>query len=516
MAGSRVANSVRNVFAAWGGQAVSVIASFVVRAVFVSVLAQEYVGLESLFSSVLTILCLADLGVGSAITFALYEPLANDDVPTLKSIMRVFKRAYIVIGCAIIGIGAILAPNISVLLGADAPEIPLLEVYFFCFVLNTGISYFFSYKGALITADQKAYIVFLITYSFQILMSLAQIAVLLLTHNYLLFLVCMISSTLLQNIVIALQADKRYSFLKEKDVEPLDKAISRGIIKNVTGLIMHRVAGICSAPVSNLIITGFLSLTVTSLYGNYLLVTNALTRIVDRAFDSLIASVGNLSAEADEDRQYEVFQTVFFINAFVYTAITGGLLCAINPFICFWVGPDWQFGRGVVIAIALMFFVKGMRSAGMTFTSAYGLYWFTKWKAVLEAVFLPLFALLLVKPFGMIGVLAASVIVSVFIAMPYEAWAVYRKGFHKPLHYFFLAYIKYVLVGLPAIAAAYAICLFLPIGNYVLAFFIDGAIGVAVPVAVFLACFGRLRESREFFSIAKRLMGSVSRKLLHR
>ena len=145
VASSRVANSLKNVFAAWGGQALYALASFVVRAVFVATLAQEFVGLETLFASLLTILTLADLGVGSAIVFALYEPLATDNKEVVKSLMRLFKRAYIVIGIVIIALGIILAPNVRLLLGADAPDIPLLEVYFFCFVLNTGISYFFSY-----------------------------------------------------------------------------------------------------------------------------------------------------------------------------------------------------------------------------------------------------------------------------------------------------------------------------------------------------------------------------------
>ena len=187
---SRTQNSIRNVFAAWGGQALLAVSQFVVRAVFVACLAQEYVGLETLFASVLTVLTLADLGVGSAIVFALYEPLARDDREAIKSLMRLFKRAYIAIGCVIIAIGLAVSPFIRFLLGDDAPSIPYLELYFFCFVLNTGISYFFSYKGSLIMADQKSYVVYLIQYSFSCVMAAFQVAVLLLTHNYLLFLAC--------------------------------------------------------------------------------------------------------------------------------------------------------------------------------------------------------------------------------------------------------------------------------------------------------------------------------------
>ena len=165
---SRTSNTLKNVFAAWGGQAIYAIGSFAVRAVLISQLAQVFVGLESLFSSILTILSLADLGFGSAIVFALYEPLAKGDKESVKSLMRLFKRVYITIGIVIIVLGAALTPNIRMLLGPDCPDIPLIQIYFFCFVLNTGVSYFFSYRGSLLMADQKSYVVYLITYAFQI------------------------------------------------------------------------------------------------------------------------------------------------------------------------------------------------------------------------------------------------------------------------------------------------------------------------------------------------------------
>lgn len=508
MSSSRVANSLKNVLAAWGGQAISVIGSFAVRAVFVSCLAQEYVGLESLFTSVLAILALADLGIGSAIVYSLYDPLAKDDRETVKSLMRLFKRAYILIGITIIVVGALLTPNIGVLLGEDAPDIPLLEVYFFCFVLNTGISYFFSYKGSLLYADQKGYLVYLIQYSFQIALSVVQIAVLLVTKNYLLFLFCMLASTLLQNICIAVTANRRYPYIKEKDVDRIDKVLLDDIKKNMFGLIIHRLAGVASTPVSNLVITVFINLTTTSLYGNYLLITNALTRIMDRLFDSIIASVGNLSVEASEDRQYEVFKTTLFINAISYAVISGGLLCSCNAFIAVLFGDNWLFPSYVVVFIVLMFYVKGLRSAGLAFTSAYGLFWYTKWKAVLEAVFLPLLAVILVQPLGIVGVFLASIISSLCISTVYEAWAVYRHGFHKPLRDYARLFSTYLVSGLGSIGLAFVLCEMLPVSG-ILAFLLKGLVGVCIPGAVYVALFGRSRECKECLSIFKRIGGKI-------
>lgn len=508
-------NSARNVLAAWGGQAVSVIGSFIVRAVFVAVLAEEYVACETVFSSVLTMLTLADLGIGSAITYNLYEPLAKNDHETVKSIMRLFKRAYIVIGCVIIILGACLAPNISVVLGKDAPHVPLLEVYFFCFVLNTGISYFFSYKGALISADQKSYIVYLIQYGFQIVLSIAQVIVLLVTRNYLLFLFCMLASTLFQNICLAVVANRKYPFLKEKDVRPIARDIVDNIKKNVTGLVIHKVAGVASNSATTLIISTFLGVTVTALYGNYLMVVNSLTRIVDRVFDSTIASVGNLSAQESEERQHEVFQTLFFVNAVVYAVISGGLLCSFNAFIELWVGASWQYAAPIVVCIVVLFYVKGMRSASLAFTSAYGLYWLTKWKAVMEAIVIVGLGLALVRPLGIIGVLLASIISSVFVSTLYEAWAIYRHGFHRPLRLFVRRYLTYVAVAAAGIFSAFAICGLISFSG-VFAFLVKGVIGVAVPFALYLAFFFRSREYREFWGIVKSLGLRLAGKMRHR
>lgn len=504
---SRTQNSIRNVFAAWGGQALLAVSQFVVRAVFVACLAQEYVGLETLFASVLTVLTLADLGVGSAIVFALYEPLAKGDREAIKSLMRLFKRAYIAIGCVIIAIGLAVSPFIRFLLGDDAPSIPYLELYFFCFVLNTGISYFFSYKGSLIMADQKSYVVYLIQYSFSCVMAAFQVAVLLLTHNYLLFLACMIGSTLLQNICIAVKANKMYPFILEKDVRPIDPEVLDGIKKNVLGLIMHKVAGVASTPVSNIVITKFVGLATTSIYGNYLLVVNALTSVTSRLFDSVIASVGNLKESESEERSYEIFKATFFINAILFAMVCGGLLCSFNAFIAIWVGESWQFPLDVVVLIVLLFYVKGMRNAALTFTSAYGLYWYTRWKAVLEAISLPALAFVLVFPLGIKGVLLAGVASSVCIATMYEAWAVYRHGFHRPLRRFAIAYVKYTAASFASIALAYVICMLIPVGGIV-AFFLYGFIGVAVPGAVYVLLF---RSTPEFSELKCQVGGITGR-----
>lgn len=490
---SRTGNTLKNVFAAWGGQAIYAIGSFAVRAVLISQLAQVFVGLESLFSSILTILSLADLGFGSAIVFALYEPLAKGDKEAVKSLMRLFKRVYITIGAVIIVLGACLTPNIRMLLGPDCPDIPLIQTYFFCFVLNTGVSYFFSYRGSLLMADQKSYVVYLITYAFQILMCVAQIIVLLVTKEYLYFLMCMVSSTLLQNIVIAVVSGRRYPYLKEKDVKPIDKGVLREVKQNIVGLFMHKVAGACSTPASNLIITNVVGIGVTSLYGNYLMIVNALTQVLSKMFDSIIASVGNLGVTESKERQNEVFRTTFFINGMLYMIISCGFVCAVDPFIDVLAGPDWRLEPVTVFLVVFLFYVKGMRDAALSFTSAYGLFWKTKWKAVLEAVFLPVLSLLLAFPLGLNGVLLGCAISSLGISTIYEGWAVYKFGLERPLREYLVQFVAYLLLASVTMAALLFVCELVPLGGLI-GFFVKGAFGVAVSTALWMLLYRKTRE----------------------
>ena len=209
-----------------------------------------------------------------------------------------------------------------------------------------------------------------------------------------------------------------------------------------------------------------------------------------------------------EERQHEVFRAAFFVNAFVYALACGGMLCAFNPFIAIWLGPEWCFPSDIVICIVLLFYAKGMRCASLAFTSAYGLYWYTKWKAVLEAVILPLLSIILVKPFGIAGVMIAGVVSSVCISTVYEASAIYTHGFHRKLRTFIWMYAQYAAVTIVSVGIAFIVSELLPFSG-ILAFFIKGFVGVAVPFVVFTVLYHRSNEWKEVAGIIHRVAFKV-------
>ena len=219
----RTISSILNLIVAFGGQFIGIIISFVARIIFLQILNAEYLGINGLFTNILTILSLAELGIGSAMNFSLYKPLAEKNKEKIKSLMYLYQKAYRIIGIIILTLGIAITPLLPYFIN-EMPSIPE-NIYFIyvLFVVNTGISYFFSYKRALIISDQKRYIATFYRYGFYFLLNLAQIICLVVTKNYILFLVLQIIFTLLENIFVSMKADKMYPYLKEKNVGKLLK-----------------------------------------------------------------------------------------------------------------------------------------------------------------------------------------------------------------------------------------------------------------------------------------------------
>lgn len=508
---SRFGNSVRNVLVAWCGQGVSILLSFVTRGVFAALLSMEYMGLENLFSSVLTMLCLADLGIGSAIIFALYDPIAKNDVEKVKALMRVFRIAYTAIGVVIALVGFALAPFVSLFI-QDAPDIPYLSVYFLCFVLNTAISYFFSYKGSLIYAHQKNYVVVAIQYGFQIAMYGFQIVVLFATHNYFLFLATMMCSTLLQNIVIAKTADRMFPYLKSKDVARVDKETMSGIRKNTFALVLHKVSGALSVSSGSLFVSAFVGINAVAMYGSYMMVINSLSRVMDKAFDAITASVGNLGVAESVDRQYSVFKTSFFINALAYCVLCSGLLCCFNPLVEVWLGEDYEFPVSTVALFVVWFYMKGIRGAEQSFTSAYGLYWFSRYKAVAETASLIVLSYVLVMVGGIDGVLVAGIVTMGGIAMTIEVYVLYKHGFRgKSVRDYAARFFAYMVCSALLCALSYWLCSLISLDG-IFKLMACGVVSVSVSLVGFLLAFRTQEEFRDFVRLARRLAGFSSRR----
>lgn len=441
----RLENSARNIKAAWLWQLIHIFCQFATRTAIIKVLTIEYVGLSGLFSNVLTMLSLAELGVGEAIVFSLYGPIARREQQVISSIMKFYQNVYIFVGIFIASVGYLLTPYLSFFI-KDMPEnIPNLELIYLLFVANSAISYFFSYKGTFITANQNNHIVVINNGVTEVAMTVVQIISLVITKNYIVYLVISVVFVLLRNIIITLIANSKYPYLREKTDKKVPKDIYNSIIKNTSAMILHKIGSIVVFATDNLIISKFVGLVSVGLYTNYHVITNAVAVFINKLFNAMAASVGNLAVEVDVDRQERVFNSMNFLNFWLYVFSCCCLFNLINPFIeVIWLGEEYLFNETIVLLIVVKIYITGMRASVQTFKNAKGLYWQNRFMPLGESIINLVASVCLVYKFDVAGVLLGTIISSVCTCVWIEPKVLYKHGFNKsPLSYY-LRYIKYL------------------------------------------------------------------------
>lgn len=476
---SRTGYALKNVFVGVGGQIFSILIGIVTRVFFVRLLAEEYLGLNGLFSSILTALSFVELGIGPAIVYSLYKPLAERDREQIQALMSLFRKAYILIGIAVAVIGAALTPFLPYLIDEMPENIPHIEVIYLLFVANTSVSYFFSYKRSLIIADQKQYITTAYHYAFYFVMNILQIIFLYITRNYFAYLILMIAFTLLENIAISQKANRMFPVITEKCTAKLNPVYKKEITTNVKSIILHKIGGIASTAIDNILMGKMFGLIVVGVYSNYLLIISPLNAIGGQIF-SFTASLGNLKVTTDDDRAVQVFRIMEFIDFWVYSFAAVCLFVLFNPFIEIAFGEKFLFPMITVSLIVLNFYIEGRRKAILSLKDAYGIFYQDRYKPIAEAATKVTLSVFLGWKLGVNGIFLGTLISKV-ICIVVEPYVVYKYGIgwehlvdyvKKYLLYLFLfvsmAFLTYALAswcgdgGLLSFLGKMAVCLVFP------------------------------------------------------
>ncbi len=493
---SRADYVAKNVKFAVVSQAALVLINFVVRKVFVMTLGEEYLGLSGLFSDILSMLSLAELGFGTSVTFSLYKPLATGDTEKIKSLMRVFKRAYQFVGAFILIAGMVLTPFLRVFLKEIPQDIPYTDIQWIYIlnVINSGGSYFFIYKATLLFADQKKYVEMIITIFAKVIAGILQIAVLLMTKNYFLYLTVMICATFLQNFLVSLQTDRIYPFLKEKEVKALGEEDKKTLKKNVSANVFHKVGYVAVYSTDSLLMAKFAGVAAVGLYSNYMLIRKALLNVIDLLFVSLAASMGNLNASESDERKREVYGYVFFFSAWMFGFICICLWCLFNPFISLWLGKEYLLSDLIVLLITANFYMYCMRMPVNNTKEAMGLFWNDRYKPIAEVAVNLVVSILLGRYLGIVGVLLGTLISTVTVPFLVEPYVVYRHGLKMKAYLYYLQYFKYTGITLLNCALTWWLCGFTTSG--IVGFLCKMLICAVVPNLVYLIIYGRTKEFR--------------------
>ena len=490
---TRTSNAIRNVRFAVAGQAIALLVSFAARRVFISTLSIEYLGLDGLFANILKMLALAELGVGSAITYSLYAPLAQNDQAKIAVLMQLYKKAYTVIGVVIAALGAALTPLLSMLI-KNMPDIPHIRLIYLMYVANSALSYFFIYKRSLIIADQKRYLATLYRYGFYCALTAAQIIVLLLTRNYLLYLSLLLLATLMENLAVSRKADQIYPFLRQGQITPLDGDTKHTIRKNVIALMAHKIGTVVVMGTDNLLISKMVGIAAVGIYSNYFLITNALKTIYGLLFDSVTASIGNLGTLENEDKLLDVFRKLNFLTAWIYGFSFVCLVNLFNPAISLWLGDAYLFSMPTVVCISISFYLTGMRKSVLTFKDALGLYWYDRYKPLAESAINLVVSILLCIKLGVAGIFLGTIISTLTTCFWIEPFVLFKYGFKKAVWPYFAHYAVYALVTTLATLLTVWCCAFVR-GNGIGAFGVKCLLCAVIPNLAFYLSF---RESKEF------------------
>ena len=442
---SRTENSIKNVKISTIIYFLSILLQFINRTFFLRFLSIDYLGINGLFSNILSLLNLTELGIGSAMAFALYEPCSCENHNLIKQIMYLYKKIYIVLGIVILIVGIIITPFLDFFIDTPSQHIGNYHLYYILYVISISISYFYTYKRSLIICYQKQYISSITTFLKNLFICGFQIIMLYFTRNYVVYLVVQIIFTYLENMFISRIADKMYPFLKEKTTFP-SKEIINNIKKNVLAMSMHKIGSVIVTGTDNLIITKFVSLSATGIYSNYLIIISSVNSFLTQIFSSITASVGNLIYEKNENKIYYVFKNILFLNFLLYLITSGGMYIIFNDFITIWIGKQYTFSSCIVFFICLNLFSSGLRKTVLTFKDASGLFWNDRYKPIAEGISNIILSIPLTIYLGISGTFIGTIITNIFIASIIEGYVLYIHLFKKDIKNYFLDIFKYYVL----------------------------------------------------------------------
>lgn len=441
----RFKNSLINFIVSWSGHIVYTLVTFISRSFFIKILGSEYLGVSSLFSNILSMLSLAELGLTTAISFSLYDPLEKKDIEKIKSLIAIFRKTYFLIGGFILLSGLLLMPFLQNFI-AEIPSsiftINDLRVFFILYVINIACNYFYSARSVLISADQKNYIINLNYYIWNILCQIIQIIFLFYTKNYLVYLIIQIIVTIIQNIIINRISIKLYPYLKETS-KKLETKDLRKLSKYIYATVFHKIGGIFVNSTDNLIISKYLGLLTVGVVSNYIMIISTINTFMGKFFTSISASIGNYSVSNNKKQTYRLFQNIYFIGFWIYSFAFVCLFCLLDPFITIWLGNNYLINTEIVMVLCLNFYINGMRQIILTFRDSMGLFWNDRYKPIFEGIFNLIISILLVKYTGLIGVYIGTLLTYIIIDLPIEPTILIKKGLNSSLISFYKTYILY-------------------------------------------------------------------------
>lgn len=516
MENSRLKNSALNFASGFLGRVLTILLNFVVRTIFIYCLNEAYLSVNGLYSNILTVLSLAELGFGSAMVYRMYAPVAVKDYQKTAALLQFYKKIYIIIGVVIFLLGLCVIPFMDYII-KDKPDISGLTLYYILFLVNTSISYWLSsYKASVLYADQKEYIKTNVQSATTILQSVLQIVLLLLFRKYLLYLLIQLVGNIFLNLYVAHLVDKRYPEIQTYQGASLSAEERMQIRKDTEALVLSRFGHVALNGTDNIIISAVVGVLWVGRLSNYTLICDSVTSVLCQITAAITGSLGNFFATEDKHAGYALFKKVEFLNFWLYGFSFIALVTLLDPFVQIWAGGRFVLGLPISIAIAINFFVAGYMNTLWVFRSTLGLFKQGKFRPILVAILNIVLSIVLGRLWGVFGVLFATFLSRAAISLWYDPLILHRYGFEVSCKPFFARYFRRVLLLIAVLIAMLTIQhVVLSSATTVLRFAVMTMVTAIVPNAIFWLAYRRCEEYAYFRSIVKDHVIAPVREKLH-
>lgn len=424
---TRSQKTVKNVFFSTGAYMLQLLLSMIVRVFFVHDIGREYLGLNSVYASVMSMISIADLGLDTVFVYLLYRPLRGNDYPAIRGVLHLYRQIYRVIAAVIALIGVVLLPFIPQILGGRV-SLKGTYVIFVLYVINAVVGYLNAYKRSLLIADQNSYIVNGVSSGILMLVDAAQIVFIVITPDPVGYMVIQVAGTVLTNLIITGIAKRRYTRVFREAHYVIDNQQKRTLWQNGIGGVSNKIGGIVVVSSDNILLAMFTNLVTVGMYSNYTVLTTALTNLMQTVSTAVTPSIGQLGVTSD--RQH--LKTIFLELSFIIYTLAGFIFCAfygwISPFVLLWVGASNVFAPLLTWLVATNLWLNLIRVPSWMFADSFGLQWVQRWKAVVEAIVnlgLSLLFLVVFK-WGIAGVLLGTILSTILIVLWYEPWTIFN------------------------------------------------------------------------------------------
>lgn len=454
---SRTKNSIRNISFSLITTIMTILLSAIVRFFFVRNFVIEYLGLNGLFTNVISLLSITESGFGVAIAYAMYKPMANGDVNKIRQLIQYFKKMYLFVCLAVLVCGVLVIPLLPLIVKDYASLDVNFYVIYSMFLVNTLLSFFVAHRRSLFHCGQRADLEQKITFIVTVLGSSFQLICILLFKNYYLFVSSSIIQTLFSMIFVILITNKKYKEYLVKPQENLDNETRKSIKKNVYALLSHKVGGAVLSGTDSILISAFVGLVILGKYSNYLLIVSALSKLLSIIVNSVQGSIGNVVATKNIDESYNIFKRLNFMYLWLVSFCSIGLAVLSNPFIECVFGQEYVFDMYIVVLIAIQFYFQYIRSLLYAFKDCCGLFWQNRYMPIAEAGINLVVSVVLGKFIGLAGIILGTIVSNLLMPFWVEPKVLYKHYFNRNLWQHF----KIILLNLLITCAVGILCYFL-------------------------------------------------------